>query len=208
MTYICGINFKFEPMKTILAGMILLMITLSFTLENGKLSGVVTYNDVYEPSNLADAGGEIYAISEADAKSAKYGNVAKVIGRFMTSKSDYSQTLFFTIDPERVRKVEDYFDSVAAYTSNYITGFKKVPAVARATANAKGLYTLNLKPGKNYVLFISGNLKSDNIAESKGNIDMKVVDIKSEGEIQVDANFKRHENFMIMLLTGRWLQGC
>jgi hypothetical protein len=195
-------------MKNILFGIVLLIVTLSFTIENGKLSGVVTYKDSYESSNQADAGCEIYAISQADAKSAHYGDIAKVTGRFLMEKSDYSQSVFNTINPEKVKKVQDNFDSVSNFTFKYISGFKKLPAVVNATANGKGTYFLNLSPGKHYLLFISGNVKSDNLAESKGNIDLKVVDIKSAGETLLDANFKRHENFTLMFLVGKWLQGC
>jgi hypothetical protein len=195
-------------MKNILFGIVLLIGTFSFTTENGKLSGVVTYTDAFESLNQADAGGEIYAISEADAKAANHGDVAKVIGQFMMSKSNYSQALFNTIDPQRVKQLQDYFDTISNFTYKYIKGFKKLPAVVKASPNEKGIYALNLKPGKNYVLFISGNVNSDNIAESKGNIDIKVVTIKSAGETLQDENFQVHENFLKMLLTGRWLQGC
>ena len=67
---------------------------------------------------------------------------------------------------------------------------------------------MNLRPGTYYLLFVSGNVKSDNIAESKGNIDLKVAEIKSAGVTELDENFRIHENFMLMLLTGRWMQGC
>ncbi|MCX6304974.1 MAG: hypothetical protein NT040_08400 [Bacteroidetes bacterium] len=195
-------------MKNILIGLALLVVTLSFTTENGKLSGLVTYKDSYESSNQADAGGEIYAISQADARSAQYGDVAKVIGRFMMSKSDYSQAVFNTVDPGRVKQAQDYFDTVSEITAKYITRFKKLPAVARASANGKGNYTLNLMPGKYYVLFISGTVKSDNSVESKGNVDIKVIDVKPAGETMLDEIFKIHENFSLMFLTGRYLQGC
>lgn len=195
-------------MKNILFGILILVITLSFTIENGKLSGVVTYKDAYESANQADDGGEVYAISEADAKSAKYGDVAKVVGQFLMSKSYYSQALFNTIDPERIKKMQDDFDTVSNFTFKYISRFKKLPALVRASTNGKGIYTLNLKPGKNYILFISGKVKSDNTSESKGNIDMKVANIKSAGETLLDQNFLIQENFLMMLLTGRWLQGC
>ncbi|MFZ4521845.1 MAG: hypothetical protein ACOYNC_09075 [Bacteroidales bacterium] len=195
-------------MKNILLSAVLLFITLSFTTENGKLSGNVTYKDIYELSPRVDAGGEIYAISKADAQSAQYGDLAKVVGQFMMSKSNYSQAMFNTIDPEREKKVQDYFDSEAKLTFNYITGFKKLPAVVKAKANEKGQYALNLKPGKYYVLFISGNVKSNNMAELKGNIDLKVIEVKSAGETLQNADFKIHENFPLMFLTGQWLQGC
>lgn len=208
MDYFCDLTLKPEPMKNILFSIILLTVTLSFTLENGKLSGVVTYKDAYESSSQADAGGEIYAINQEDARAAHYGDLAKVVGSFMIYKSNYSQSMFNTIDPERVKKLQDYFDMVSDSTGNYISRFRKLPAVVRATANGKGSYTLNVRPGKYYVLFISGNVKSDNLAESKGNIDLKVVDIKSSGETSMDANFKKHENFNLMFLTGKWLQGC
>jgi hypothetical protein len=195
-------------MKNILFAVVLFSFTVAFTAENGKLTGVVTYKDAYELSNQADAGSEIYAISEADARAAQYGDVAKVIGRFMMDKSNYLQSVFNTIDPKKVNQAQDYFDTVSYFTSKYISGFKKLPAIVKGSVNGKGIYTLSLKPGKNYVLFISGNVNSNNVAESKGNIDLKVVDVKSAGETLQDANFKKHENLMIMLLTGRFLQGC
>ena len=128
-------------MKNILFGILILVITLSFTIENGKLSGVVTYKDAYESANQADDGGEVYAISEADAKSAKYGDVAKVVGQFLMSKSYYSQALFNTIDPERIKKMQDDFDTVSNFTFKYISRFKKLPALVRASTNGKGIYT-------------------------------------------------------------------
>jgi hypothetical protein len=195
-------------MKNILFGILVLIVTLSFTTENGKLSGFVTYKDAYESTNQADDGGEVYAISETDAKSAKYGDLAKVVGQFLISKSYYSQTIFNTIDPSRIKIMQDSFDTVSNFTSKYLGRFKKLPAVVMASVNGKGNYTLNLKPGKNYILFISGKVKSDNLAESKGNIDIKVADVKPAGETLLDANFMAHENFLMMLLTGRWLQGC
>ena len=201
-------NSKLKTMKNVLVCIILLLVTLSFTIENGKLSGKVTYKDIYELSARVDAGGEIYAISQADARSLQYGDLAKVIGRFMMNKSNYSQSMFNTIDPEREKTMQDYFDSEAKFTSNYIVGFKKLPAVVRASVNGKGEYILHLKPGKYYVLFVSGNVKSNNMAESKGNIDLQVVEVKPTGETLLDAEFKIHENFSIMFLTGKLLQGC
>lgn len=195
-------------MKNLLIGIVLLFVTLSFTTDNGKLSGVVTYKDAYESSNQADAGCEIYAINKADARSSQYGDLAKVVGRFLMNKSNYSVSVINSIDPERVKKAQDYFDSVSDFTFKYIRGFKKSPAAVRAATDGKGNYTMNLRPGTYYLLFVSGNVKSDNIAESKGNIDLKVAEIKSAGVTQLDENFRIHENFMLMLLTGRWMQGC
>ena len=195
-------------MKNILIGIVLLFVILSFTTDNGKLSGVVTYKDAYESSNQADAGCEIYAINKADARSSRYGDLAKVVGRFLMNKSNYSVSVINSIDPERVKKAQDYFDSLSDFTFKYIRGFKKSPAAVRAATDGKGNYTMNLRPGTYYLLFVSGNVKSDNMAESKGNIDLKVAEIKSTGVTQMDENFRIHENFMLMLLTGRWMQGC
>ncbi len=195
-------------MKNLLIGIVLLFVTLSFTTDNGKLSGVITYKDAYESSNQADAGCEIYAINKADARSSQYGDLAKVVGHFLMNKSNYSVSVINSIDPERVKKAQDYFDSVSDFTFKYIRGFKKSPAAVRAATDGKGNYTMNLRPGTYYLLFVSGNVKSDNIAESKGNMDLKVAEIKSAGVTQLDENFRIHENFMLMLLTGRWMQGC
>jgi hypothetical protein len=215
MNYIChSYNLKLLTMKKILLGILLLAVTLSFkienapmTPENGKLSGAVTYNDTYE-SNKPDAGCEVYIIAKADVKKTQCSDLAQVIGGYMISKSIYSQSVFNTIDPVRIKQAQDYFDTASYSTYRYINGFKKLPHLVKVTTNEKGYYTSDLKPGKYYVLFISHNVNSNNIAESKGNIDLKVVDIKSNGESVLDAVFKRHENLMMMFLAGRYLLGC
>ena len=202
-------------MKNIIFGILILSATLSFTTgngklsgENGKLSGVVTYKDYYELSNHADAGSEIYAINEADVKSTQYGDLSDIIESFQRNKSDYSLAKYNTLDIARIIKLQDNFDTASKFVFNYISGFKKLPAIVKASANGKGNYTLSLRPGKYYILIISGILKSNNIVESKGNIEAKIVDIKSAGETFQDINFEKSENIMIMLITAWQRQGC
>jgi hypothetical protein len=202
-------------MKNILFGIIILVAALSFTTENGKLSeengklsGVVTYKDYYELSNHADAGSEIYAINEADVKSTKYGDISNVIESFQSNKSAYALARYNTLDISRIIKLQDNFDTASKFVFNYIIGFRKLPAIVKASTNEKGNYTLNLRPGKYYILVVSGMLKSSNIVESKGNIEYKIVDIKSAGETFQDINFEKSENMMIMRITARQRQGC
>jgi hypothetical protein len=195
-------------MKNILFSILILSTTLSFRTENGKLSGIVTYKDYYELSNHADVGSEIYAINEADIKSTQYGDFSNVIERFQNNKSAYSLARYNTLDISRIIKLQDNFDTASKFVFNYISGFKKLPAIVKASANGKGNYTLSLRPGKYYILIISGILKSNNIVESKGNIEAKIVDIKSAGETFQDINFEKSENIMIMLITAWQRQGC
>ena len=202
-------------MKTILFYIFILSATLAFTTgngklsgENGKLSGVVTYKDYYELSNHADAGSEIYAINEADIKSTQYGDLSSVIESFQSNKSAYSLARYNTLDISAIIKLQADFDAASKFAFNYISGFKKLPAIVKASTNGEGNYTLSLRPGKYYILVISGILKSNNIVESKGNIEYKIVDIKSAGETFKDINFEKRENIMIMLITAWKRQGC
>jgi len=202
-------------MKNIIFGILILSATLSFTTgngklsgENGKLSGVVTYKDYYELSNHADAGSEIYAINEADVKSTQYGDLSDIIESFQRNKSDYSLAKYNTLDIARIIKLQDNFDTASKFAFNYISRFKKLPTIVKTSTNGKGNYTLSLRPGRYYILVISGNIKSNNIIESKGNIEYKIANIKSAGENFLDINFEKSENIMIMLITAWQRQGC
>ena len=202
-------------MKNILFGILILSATLAFTpgkgklsVENGKLSGAVTYKDYYDLSAQADAGSEIYAISEADVKSTPYENLSNVIESFQTNKAYYSLARYNTLDIARTMKLQDDFDYASKFTVKYISEFKKLPSIVKSSTNGNGNYTLNLKPGKYYILVISGSIKSNNILEDKGNIDYKIVNIKSSGQTFMNVNFEKSENTMIMLLTARQREGC
>jgi hypothetical protein len=195
-------------MKTILYIMFILSVTLFSTTENGKLCGIVTYKDSYESSKRPDAGAEIYAINETDVISTQYDRITGVIENFQISKSGYSLSVNSTIDPDRIKKVQENFDNAAKYTGEYISEFKQLPSVVRAVTNGKGNYTLNLKPGKYYILIVSGSVKSNNISELRGNIDYKIVDVRSAGETSLDVNFVKHEMTWIKLITFRQQPGC
>jgi len=202
-------------MKNILFGILILIATASFTtgngklsVENGKLSGVVTTRDSYELTNQTDAGSEIYAINEADARSSGYNDITKVIESFQINKSGYSLSVYNTIDPVIIKKAQDNFDAVSNFTCKYLNGFRQLPAIVRAATNGAGKFTLSLNPGKYYILVVSGSVKSNNIAEFKGNIDYKTVDIKPSGEAFLDVNFDKHEMMWIKLITSRQQQGC
>ena len=202
-------------MKNIIFGIVILSVFPSLAIENGKhsqengkLSGVVTYKDSYELTNQADVGCEIFAINEADVKSTQYRDITRVIESFQRNKSDYSLARYNTLDLAKIIKLQDNFDTVSKFAFNYIRGFKKLPTVLKTSTNGTGNYTLSLRPGKYYVLVISGSVKSNNIVESKGNVDYKIVDIKSAGKTFLDVNFEKFENILIMLITAWQRQGC
>ncbi|MEI7896047.1 MAG: hypothetical protein WCJ26_03345 [bacterium] len=200
-------------MKKIFAAIFILGVTLSFTIdnggqsaENGKLSGAAMYHDAYRSYDQADAGCEIYAVSEADVKSTGFGDLKSVIERFRGAKYDYLLSTYNSVDPARNKRLSDNFDTVANTTLRYVSGFRQLPAAVRAAANGTGNYTLSLKPGKYYLLVISGSVKSNNSAESKGNIGYKIVDVKSAEETVQNVCFQKHE--IIGIMTARNLSGC
>jgi hypothetical protein len=202
-------------MKKILFSIFILSVTMSFTIdngkssrENGKLSGVMTFKDSYELSNHADAGGEIYAINETDIKSTPYRDITNVVENFKSNKSYYSLSRYNTLDIARIIKLQDDFNNASQIAGNYISGFRKITAIVRTSTNAKGNYSLSLKPGRYYILFVSGNVKSNNLVESSGNVDYQIVDIRPGVATSLDVNFEKAENMMIMLLTARQREGC
>jgi hypothetical protein len=202
-------------MKTILLSLIILTVTMSFVTDNGtnsgvngKLTGVVTYKDSYELSAKADAGSKIYAISEADVKSSRFDNITSVLDNFKRNKTFCSMAKYNTLDVGKVQKLQENFDSQSNSASAYIAGFMKLPAMVRVSANKSGNYSLNLRSGRYYILVVSGSVKSNNMVESKGNVDYKIVDIKSSAETSANITFEKVENMMIMLLTATSPDGC
>jgi len=195
-------------MKTILFSILISGLLLSFTTDNGRLSGAVIYQDSYESAGKADAGSEIFIINQADLKTTKYNNIEQVIENFRNGKSQNSIFIYSTADPVRIQVARDNFDTLSKITSAYISGFKKLPGISRTAADSKGNFVLNLRPGKYFILVVSGNVKSNNIAESEGNIDYETVDVKPTGETFLNFNFERSENIMKLLITSWQGQGC
>ena len=200
-------------MKKILFGIIILSISMSFKIENhnlpaenGKLSGIAIFRDAYKSSDQADAGCEIYAIHESDVKSTRYDDLKGVVERFQGYKYDYLLSLYYSIDPARNKTFRDNFDTVSDLTDRFIRRFKKLPSIVRAATSEAGNYTLSLKPGRYYILFISGSVKSDNNAELKGNIGYKIVEIKSSTETTQNVKFLKQE--LTGILPVKNLSGC
>jgi 1,2-phenylacetyl-CoA epoxidase PaaB subunit len=193
-------------MKNIFLGICLLGIYLSFTFESGKLSGVATFRDAYMLSDQADAGCEIYAIHEADLRSTKYDDIKSVVEVFQGYKYDYLLSIYNSIDAARNKKLQDNFDTISNSTAKFLAGFRNLPGVIKTGTNGTGNYTLNVKPGKYYLLYISGSVKSKNIAESKGNFGYKIVEVKSTRETFQNVCFQKYE--MIGIMPARNLSGC
>ena len=202
-------------MKTVLLSLVILAVTMSFVTDNGtnsgvngKLLGVVTYKDSYELSTKADAGSKIFAINANDLNSTQFADIAMILDNFQRNKSFYSLAKYNTLDIGKVQKMQENFDSQSNSASAYISGFMKLPAIVRVSSNTSGNYSLNLRPGRYYILVVSGSVKSNNMVESKGNIDYKIVDIQSSAETSGNVNFEKVENMMIMLLTAKSPEGC
>jgi hypothetical protein len=200
-------------MKKTILGICMLVGMLSFKIdngglsqENGTLSVIATCRDAYRLPDQADAGCEIYVLNEADVKSGKYGDLKSVIETFQGYKYDYLLSIHNSMDPVRNKMLRDNFDTLSDFTRKYISGFRKLPAVVKVATNGTGNASLSLTPGKYYILFVSGSVKSNNSAESKGNIGYKIVDIKSGQETIQKVCFQKYETTGIMM--ARNLSGC
>jgi hypothetical protein len=200
-------------MKKTLTGICILIVLLSFKIdngglskENGTLSVIATYSDAYRSLNQADAGCEIYAINEADFKSTQFNDLKGVIERFQGYKYDYLLSIYNSVDPARIDKLRENFDTLADITAKYISEFRKLPVLVKAVTNAEGHAALSLRPGKYYILFVSGTVKSNNSAESKGNVGYKIVEIKSSLETIQKVCFQKQD--MTGIMMARNLSGC
>jgi hypothetical protein len=200
-------------MKNILSGIIILGVTMSFTPdhervpgENGTLSVTATYRDAYTSSDQPDAGCEIYAVNQADIKSTSEVDLKSVIESFQGYKYDYLLSIYNSVDPARNAKLRTYFDTLSDFTARYISRFRKSPGITRAAPDGRGNYTMSLKPGTYYILVISGSVKSNNSAESKGNIGYKTVVIRPAQETIQHVYFQKYE--MTGIMIARNLSGC
>jgi hypothetical protein len=199
-------------MKNILLGIYILSVSLSgtydngkATAENGKLSGTVTYNDTYVAANKPDAGCELFIMNEADLKSSKYAEFKDAIERFQRTKYYCTVSSANSVDPARNKKLGDEFDTISDLSARFIRGFRELPGMVKAGTNGSGSYSVSLKPGKYYILFVSGNVKSKNTTEVNGNIGYKMVEIKSVKTTFQNAVFQMQEFMGIMPLN---LSGC
>ncbi len=193
-------------MKNILSGLCILVVMLSFTIdkggvagENGTLSVNATWSDAYKASVHPDSGCEMFVINEADLMYIKYGDLKNVVEMFQDNKYDYLLNIRNSMDPARNNTLRNKFDTLSVFTCKYINGFRKLPAIVRGQTDETGHAAISLKPGKYYILFVSGSVKSDNNAESKGNIGYKIVDIKSGDETIQNVCFQKYEVTGIMI---------
>jgi len=200
-------------MKKFLSGICILVVMLSFKIDNavhsednGTLSVVASVRDAYTSMVQADAGCEIYAVNESDLKADKNGDLKMVIERFQGYKYDYLVSTHNLIDAAVNSSMRDNFDTLCAFTGKYISGFRKLPGIVRVVTNGSGHAELNLRPGKYYLLVISGTVKSNNTAELRGNIGYKIVEIKTALETIQNVCFQKYE--MTGIMMARNLSGC
>ena len=92
-------------MNNILFGLMILGVTLSCMIDNGKLSGVVTYEGLISSVNQADAGSEIYVINEADIKTTQFDDIERVMENFQFIKSNYFHILVWIFKQTRLISV-------------------------------------------------------------------------------------------------------
>jgi hypothetical protein len=200
-------------MKTILFTISLLAVIVSFKTDhsgpgaaNGTLSVIATTHDPYRSLEKADAGCEIYAISETELRSSRYGDLQQVIENFQGSKYDYLLSVYNSIDPSRNDQLRSNFDALSDRTAKFITGFRKLPALVRMTTEGTGTTSVSLPAGTYYLLVISGSVKSNNSAESGGNIGYKTVEIKPGQETIRKVCFQKYDVTGIMMTRN--LSGC
>jgi uncharacterized protein YdgA (DUF945 family) len=110
-----------------------------------------------------------------------------------------------SVDPARNKKLGDEFDTVSYLSARFIKGFRELPGMIKTGTNGSGSYSVSLKPGKYYILFVSGNVKSKNTTELNGNVGYKFVEVKSAKTTVQNAVFQTHETIGIMPLN---LSGC
>jgi hypothetical protein len=202
-------------MKTILLSIFILGILSSWVADsgtnnssNGTLAGLVTFKDLNEVTTRADAGGKVYAISEADVKSSQYREIEDIIDNFRRNKSFYSLSRYNTLDLSKIIKLREQFDTRSESAHNYINGFIKLPAITRTSTNAEGQFSLRVKPGRYYLLVFSGNVKSNNRVESEGNVELRIVDVPSMVDSFQNVSFEKGDNMLMLLLTARTQEGC
>ena len=177
--------------------------------ENGNLSGTVNYRDTERSVNKPDAGSAIYAINEADLASSDYKNIAVVVGNFQVNKSEYALSRYNTIDPVLISKAQENFETASDFTRRYVSGFTQLPGIVKTYADGNGNYSLRLRPGKYYILAVSGSVKDKNEAEKNGVLDLGVADVKAGGEAALNVTFKTDGvNLVMYQMSRRSLPGC
>lgn len=177
---------------------ILLSVTVNGrqTAESGKLTGIVTFKQTVGSPAVTDEGSVVYLLSEAGARSTPYAGIGRVMENFRMNKSFYLQRIYTTLDPSRINMLRDGLDTLSLNAARIVRGFTQMPAVSRSVADARGCYTLSLKPGKYHMLVLSGGVTSNNIVESNGAIQYRIVDVKPGGVTILDINFDRQERMM------------
>ncbi|MEI6899824.1 MAG: hypothetical protein WCL00_08100 [Bacteroidota bacterium] len=202
-------------MKKTLFAIIILIVTFSyniadgmFSVEKAKLSGVVTYKESYQSSNHPDPGSEIYAITEADLRSTGYDYLPDMMGNFEGNKSDFSLSTYNTIDPASIKKSQDKLNTMSNFVLKYISEFKKLPAVVKTATNSAGRYALSLRPGKYYILVVSGSVNGNNTAEAKGKIDFTMVNVKPAVESLLNFKFEKQQMIWVVPMTRKPTEGC
>jgi hypothetical protein len=195
-------------MKTILLSLIILMMTPSPGNDMGKLSGMVSFSDNDVSENRADAGCKIFAINQNDVQPTHYYYFTTYINNFQAIKSDYLIAANDLVDPYRIKKAKDLLDATAIVTGKYIKEFRQLPGIVKSTSDEKGKFAFNLPPGKYYLLFISGHVKSNNLVEIEGNVEAKEVVVKRGGETTVYVGFKKQPMIWIKRIEAMQRIGC
>ncbi len=208
-------EFKTLKMKKLILIIFTFYVATSFTTinsslpsEKGTLSGMVTYKTSCTSADKADAGSEIYIINESEVSSSTYRDLPMVVENFQNNKSDFAWLQYNVVDPVKVKKIQDNFDTLSGFAYRFIRGFRTMPGVVRNSADGAGKFSLTLQPGRYYILAISGNLKSDNIVESTGKILYRMVEVKSADKPMVNITFEKQDRLMPILISRSLLKGC
>jgi hypothetical protein len=167
-------------------------------LDKGTLSGAVTMKDSFGSIIQADAGSAVYVIPVSGLANTPWKDLAQVMDEFRSNKSFYTLSVWNSTDPATIGKAREDYYAASSDAARYIEGVKLFPGTIRVLSDRSGTFAVRLRPGTYYVLAVSAGTRSYNEAESRGNVDLKTVEIKQAGESVLNVRFDQQEMTGIM----------
>ncbi len=159
------------------------------TTAEGTLKGTVTYEKVVMETPTPDAGAtvmirksDIVRESPQDTLT-NYKSIVLTRHLYETTKDAY----FLGQLEKKNAETKEKFDIIAKATFRNFYNLMKNPETITTKADAQGNYSVNLKPGRYEVVFVSATLKAVNLIESRGRIDSYFVEVRP-GETKVQNN--------------------
>lgn len=178
---------------------------ISSEIKGGKISGVATYffNDNY--GDKPDVGAVIYFLDSVTAatfqhkNSTEVGIKTQVVFNYVMGSAYRDMVATYKSIHEKVP--DDVLKGVTTYGVETDEKYKQMGddamqnfvlidfASEKVTADGNGSYSKNLKPGTYYVIIQSKHRERLNNVEAMGDIDFKIIRLKSGDEINFSYNF-------------------